>query len=107
MKFIKSTRILLSITISALVFAISIATTTEPEMAIGTVYSLFTTVIPPATVVRIPDPTTCPTGMTPVHTDPKSFQIKCSEGSTTYIPIPFLAVGFVGCVVVVVLRAIL
>jgi hypothetical protein len=107
MKFIKSTHILLSITMSALLFTISIAATTEPKTAIGTVYSLFTTVIPPATVVRIPDPTACPAGMTPVHTDPKSFQIKCSEGSTTYIPIPFLAIGFVGSVVFFVLRAIL
>jgi hypothetical protein len=94
--------------ILALLFPTLITANTESEVATATVLSVFTTVVLPATVVRIPDPTTCPVGQSTKSVDSKSRQVQCSsEASTIYIPIPFLVVGFVGCVLFFVLRAIL
>ncbi|KAN0106065.1 hypothetical protein V8E51_008941 [Hyaloscypha variabilis] len=62
----------------------------------------------PTLVVPIPDPTSYPTGQVPTYTNPNNGQVDCgaSEANKGQIPVPFLAVAFVGCVAFGVFKAV-
>ncbi|KAE9370820.1 hypothetical protein N431DRAFT_468836 [Stipitochalara longipes BDJ] len=96
MKLVNATHIFLAFMMGLLLTKIVRATTNGETSDTSFSVTESESFIP--TTVRIPDSTTCPTGQVPTYTNPKGGQIDCgaSKASTGGIPVPFLAVAFVG-----------
>ncbi|PMD46665.1 hypothetical protein L207DRAFT_577511 [Hyaloscypha variabilis F] len=109
MKLITSSHIFLTFLMSLSFLACAIPTTT-PDQLEDTFLSVTDSegFIIPTLVVPIPDPTSYPTGQVPTYTNPNNGQVDCgaSEANKGQIPVPFLAVAFVGCVAFGVFKAV-
>jgi hypothetical protein len=105
MKLINKAHLFLASIIAFLSFTTLVRATTDRELALTTLPVSDNFVLP--TVIRIPDPTNCPAGQTPIYTDPKGGEVRCSEANTSPIPVSFLAVGFVSCAIVCLVKFLL
>ncbi len=109
MKPINTTHIFPAFTTGFLLFTIHISANTNEGISIMTLPVSNNAVIPTAARVFV-DPTTCPSGQVPTYTNPKGGHIDCVDengASKSELPIPVFAVGFVGCVVFGVVKAML